>query len=146
MVETVYRQVKEKAVGYRFRRGERMNEVEAAQMLSVSRTPVRQALNRLVHEGFMTFVPNRSFYAWEIASAARVSSRKRGLLISSLRSTWLRRIRRSAGPSSTSRRRKAAASSAAVPRPSRSNTASGGSAAAASARRTSSARRSMAPA
>lgn len=66
VVEKVYRQVKEMAVEYRFRPGERVNEVELAQKFNVSRTPVRQALSRLVHEEFVTFVPNRGFYAREI--------------------------------------------------------------------------------
>jgi DNA-binding GntR family transcriptional regulator len=66
VVDRVYRQVKEMAIEYRFRPGERVNEVELAQRFSVSRTPVRQALSRLVHEEFVTFVPNRGFYAREI--------------------------------------------------------------------------------
>lgn len=69
VVEKVYRQVKDMAVEYRFRPGERVNEVELAQRLSVSRTPVRQALSRLVLEGFVTFVPNRGFFSREIAPA-----------------------------------------------------------------------------
>lgn len=67
VVEKVYRQVRDMAIEYRFRPGERVNEVELAQRLNVSRTPIRQALNRLVHEEFVTFVPNRGFYAREIA-------------------------------------------------------------------------------
>lgn len=69
VVEKVYRQIRDMAIEYRFRPGERVNEVELAQRLSVSRTPIRQALNRLVHEEFVTFVPNRGFYAREIAPA-----------------------------------------------------------------------------
>lgn len=67
IVEKVYLQVREMAVEYRFRPGERVNEVELAQKFGVSRTPVRQALSRLVHEEFVSFVPNRGFYAREIA-------------------------------------------------------------------------------
>lgn len=66
VVDKVYRQVKEMAVEYRFRPGERVNEVELAQRFNVSRTPIRQALNRLVHEEYVNFVPNRGFYAREI--------------------------------------------------------------------------------
>ena len=69
VVEKVYGQVKEMAVDYRFRPGERINEVELAQRLKVSRTPVRQALSRLVMEGFVTFVPNRGFFCREIDPA-----------------------------------------------------------------------------
>lgn len=40
---------------------ERINEVELARRLSVSRTPLREALNRLVTEDLLTFEPNRGF-------------------------------------------------------------------------------------
>ncbi len=56
VVEKVYRQVRDMAIEYRFRPGERVNEVELAQRLKV-------------HEEFVTFVPNRGFYAREIAPA-----------------------------------------------------------------------------
>ena len=65
-VGKVYDALKELAVDYRFRPGERVNEVELATSLGVSRTPVREALNRLVRDGFMSFVPNRGFYARDI--------------------------------------------------------------------------------
>ena len=65
-VEKVYEAVKELAVEYRFKPGERVNEVELATRLGVSRTPVREALNRLARDGFMSFVPNRGFYARDI--------------------------------------------------------------------------------
>jgi DNA-binding GntR family transcriptional regulator len=67
VVDRVYRQVREMAIDYRFRPGERLNEVELASRFKVSRTPIRQALNRLEQESFVTFVPNRGFYARDIA-------------------------------------------------------------------------------
>lgn len=65
-VEKVYDAVKDLAIDYRFKPGERVNEVELAARLGVSRTPVREALNRLSRDGFMNFVPNRGFYARDI--------------------------------------------------------------------------------
>ena len=44
------------------RPAERINEVHLAQMLELSRTPVREALQRLAREGFVVFRPNRGFY------------------------------------------------------------------------------------
>jgi DNA-binding GntR family transcriptional regulator len=62
-VDRVYEAIKGFAVDYRFKPGERINEVELAMRLGVSRTPVREALNRLARDGFMSFVPNKGFYA-----------------------------------------------------------------------------------
>lgn len=66
-VNLVYEALKEAAVEYRFKPNEKINEVEIAARLGVSRTPLREALNRLVQEGFMSFVPNRGFYARDIS-------------------------------------------------------------------------------
>lgn len=66
-VEKVYEAVKELAVDYRLKPGERVNEVELAGRLGVSRTPVREALNRLARDGFMSWTPNRGFYARDIS-------------------------------------------------------------------------------
>jgi DNA-binding GntR family transcriptional regulator len=41
------------AIAYQFRPGERLSEIELAARLGVSRTPVREALGRLVAEGFL---------------------------------------------------------------------------------------------
>jgi uncharacterized protein (TIGR02421 family) len=49
------------AMTYQFKPGERINEVALARRLEVSRTPLREALNRLAAEGFLTMVPNRGF-------------------------------------------------------------------------------------
>jgi len=51
-----------KATDYELRPGEHVNEVALAAELNVSRTPVREALNRLVSEGLMTLVPNKGFF------------------------------------------------------------------------------------
>lgn len=41
------------AISYEFKPGEKVSEIELAQRLGVSRTPVREALARLVTEGFL---------------------------------------------------------------------------------------------
>jgi len=66
VVDRVYESIKDLAVDYRFKPGERVNEVEIATRLGCSRTPVRESLNRLVRDGFMNFVPNKGFYAREL--------------------------------------------------------------------------------
>ena len=66
-VEKVYQAVRELAVEYHFKPLERANEADLAARLGVSRTPVREALNRLACDGFMRLVPNRGFYARDIS-------------------------------------------------------------------------------
>ena len=61
-VDKVYEKIKSMAIDYHFKPSDRINEVELATQLGVSRTPVREALNRLAKDGFMSFVPNRGFY------------------------------------------------------------------------------------
>lgn len=61
--DRVYARVKTMAVTFHFRPGERINEVELARRLGTSRTPLREALNRLASEGFLTAVANRGFRA-----------------------------------------------------------------------------------
>jgi len=57
----IYDRVKSMAMTFEIRPGERVNEVEIAKSLNVSRTPLREALNRLMVEGFLTRAPNRGF-------------------------------------------------------------------------------------
>jgi DNA-binding GntR family transcriptional regulator len=59
--EQIYERMKTMAMTFEIRPGERVNEVEIAKSLSVSRTPLREALNRLFVEGFLTRAPNRGF-------------------------------------------------------------------------------------
>lgn len=61
--ERVYRQVRAMAVRYELRPGERVNEVELARRLGSGRTPLREALNRLLAEGLLASAPDRGFVA-----------------------------------------------------------------------------------
>ncbi len=65
--ERLYREVKSAAVAYRFPPGARINEVGLAKQLGASRTPLREALNRLVAEGFLTFERDRGFFCRELS-------------------------------------------------------------------------------
>ncbi len=65
--ERLYREVKSAAVAYRFPPGARINEVGLAKTLGASRTPLREALNRLVAEGFLTFERDRGFFCRELS-------------------------------------------------------------------------------
>ncbi|WP_311222941.1 MULTISPECIES: GntR family transcriptional regulator [unclassified Acidovorax] len=49
----VYNTLRHMAIAYQFKPGERLSEIELAERLGVSRTPVREALGRLVTEGFL---------------------------------------------------------------------------------------------
>lgn len=66
IVDRVYEALKGMAVSYSFKPGERVNEGDVAKLLGVSRTPLREALNRLNTEGFLRFVPGRGFYCREL--------------------------------------------------------------------------------
>lgn len=50
------------AITFRLLPGERLNEAILAKELGVSRTPLREALNRLSGEGFLTFSANQGFF------------------------------------------------------------------------------------
>jgi len=60
-VHRIYHQLKRMAINYTFRPKEPLNEVELAASLGVSRTPLREVLNRLVAEGLLDFIPRRGF-------------------------------------------------------------------------------------
>ena len=54
-------QIRESILGGAMRGGERLNEVQLSKTLSVSRTPVRAALQALAGEGLLDYAPNRGF-------------------------------------------------------------------------------------
>ena len=60
-VDRLYRVVKARAIAFHFRPGERINEVALARELNTSRTPLREALNRLVAEEFLKWLPRRGY-------------------------------------------------------------------------------------
>lgn len=61
-VDRVYNELRRMSMTFRFLPGERLNEAVLAKELGVSRTPLREALNRLSAEGFLTFSANNGFF------------------------------------------------------------------------------------
>lgn len=62
-VDALYEVLKARSIAFAFRPGDRLNEVALARELEASRTPLREALNRLVSEGLVTFRPGEGFFA-----------------------------------------------------------------------------------
>lgn len=60
-VERAYKQIFNSAVNFEFLPGERINEVELATSLRMSRAPVREALNRLVTKNLVVFEAGKGF-------------------------------------------------------------------------------------
>lgn len=61
-VDRVYDQVQRMAANFEFKPDERINESTLSTTLGASRTPLREALNRLVAEGLLTFQNGRGFF------------------------------------------------------------------------------------
>jgi len=66
VVARVYERVKAMAVGYELKPGERVNEVEIARRLGASRTPLREALNRVSAEGLLRFSPGKGYFCRDL--------------------------------------------------------------------------------
>ncbi|MFC0219498.1 DNA-binding GntR family transcriptional regulator [Pseudochelatococcus lubricantis] len=66
IVDRVYEQLKSMAIQFEFKPGERLNEGDISKRLGVSRTPLREALNRLKTEGFLRFSPGKGFFCREL--------------------------------------------------------------------------------
>ncbi|MGV3549417.1 GntR family transcriptional regulator [Rhizobium sp.] len=62
IAESVYERVKALSISFDLLPGNRINEIELAERLGVSRTPLREGLNRLVSEGFLTATPGKGFF------------------------------------------------------------------------------------
>lgn len=65
-VERAYAEIRQRAMTFALRPGQRINELQLARELEVSRTPLREALNRLTAEGLLTFSVNRGFSCREL--------------------------------------------------------------------------------
>ncbi len=61
-VDRAYARLREMAVNFEFKPEERLNESALSVTLGASRTPLREALNRLVAEGLLTFDNGRGFF------------------------------------------------------------------------------------
>lgn len=66
VAERLYERLKAMAVAYEFKPGERLNEGELSRSLGASRTPLREALNRLNTEGLLRFAPGKGFYCRDL--------------------------------------------------------------------------------
>jgi DNA-binding GntR family transcriptional regulator len=62
----VYNQIKELILCNEIMPGQKLPHQELSERLGVSRTPIREALTRLVQEGYASFLPNRGFTCKEI--------------------------------------------------------------------------------
>ncbi|WP_454749046.1 GntR family transcriptional regulator [Ciceribacter selenitireducens] len=65
-VKRSYRMLQEMVLSFEIKPGERINESELSKKLGVSRTPLREALNRLASENFVDFVTAKGFFRKEI--------------------------------------------------------------------------------
>lgn len=62
----IYRQLKDLILGFALYPGARVTENELADRFEVSRTPVREALQRLAAEGYVTILPKQGCYVRDI--------------------------------------------------------------------------------
>lgn len=62
----VYNQIKDLILCNEILPGQKLHHQQLSERLGVSRTPVREALTRLVQEGYVSFLPNRGFTCKEI--------------------------------------------------------------------------------
>lgn len=65
--EVVYEQIKLQILTGKIKPGTRMMEVEVANEMGVSRTPVREAIRKLEKEGLITIEPRRGAYVSDIS-------------------------------------------------------------------------------
>lgn len=65
--QKVYRALKEAILKGEIAKGEKLIESQIAQQLGTSRTPVREAINRLAVEGLVELVPNQGAFVAEIS-------------------------------------------------------------------------------
>lgn len=90
----IYNEIRGMITDLRFRPGEKINEVELSLALDVSRTPIREALNRLVSEDLVTVRKNYGFYCRNLSKEDVLS------LIDASAYLWrdMARLAQNAGP------------------------------------------------
>ena len=72
-VGRAYDALRNMAVDFALKPGERLNEVELSRLLNMSRAPIREAMNRLVSEGLLTVIPNQGFSCRRLSASETVS-------------------------------------------------------------------------
>lgn len=60
--QRAYRRIKEYILNSDFYPGQHIRHVQVSRALRMSRTPAREAMQRLVEEGFVVHVPNRGYF------------------------------------------------------------------------------------
>jgi len=92
--ESVYEAIKRQILNYQRRPGHKLGHQELAESLGVSRTPIRESLERLYQEGFVIRVPNRGYYVAEISAteARELYETREALEVYELRRTLARGI------------------------------------------------------
>lgn len=65
--ESVYRLLWDRILDRRLHPGEKLSDLRLSDELGVSRTPVREALHRLVQDGVVRAEPNRGFYVASVS-------------------------------------------------------------------------------
>ncbi len=62
-----YNTLKEKLINCEYKPGSILNEAQLCEELGLSRTPIREALNRIAHEGFVRVLPKKGILVTEIS-------------------------------------------------------------------------------
>ena len=57
--DQVYQIIRDNILSEQLKPGDRINEVQIAKDLNVSRSPVRSAINELIGEGLLESIPNK---------------------------------------------------------------------------------------
>ena len=65
--QRAYEQLRDEIVRWELQPGADLNEVRLAERLSVSRTPLREAVQRLARDGLVTITPGRGALVAQLA-------------------------------------------------------------------------------
>lgn len=66
LTQQVYSKIKDLILMYEIMPGQKLQPQDLSEKLNVSRTPVREALAKLLQEGYISLIPNRGYYVNEI--------------------------------------------------------------------------------